>query len=64
MSVKAYRIGPDLFRRTMEFLRERNELYYLYYLLMHFSGVRIEHVVKVVEGWSPREEVYTDSMGE
>ena len=48
----------------MEFLKQNHELYYLYYLLMYFSGVRLEHVVKIVEGWSPEEEVYIDMMEE
>ena len=54
LSVKAYKIDLELFKKTMEFLKQNHELYYLYYLLMYFSGVRLEHVVKVVGGGAPR----------
>jgi len=64
MSVKAYRIDLDLFKKTMDFLRQNYELYYLYYLLMYYSGIRLEHAVKLVESYSPGEEVYIDMLEE
>jgi len=62
MAVKAYRIDLDLFGKTMEFLKQNYELYYLYYLLMYYSGIRLEHVVKLVESYSPEEEAYIEML--
>jgi AcrR family transcriptional regulator len=61
LRVKAYRIDLEQFRRTMEYLRSRHELYYLYYLLMYYSGIRLEHVVKMVGEWDTG-EVYVDMI--
>jgi len=58
LDVRVYRIDLELFGETMEFLKQRHELYYLYYLLMYYSGIRLEHVVKLVESYSPDEAVY------
>ncbi|RLG74436.1 MAG: integrase, partial [Thermoprotei archaeon] len=62
--VKIFRIDLDLLRKTMEFLKQRHELYYLYYLLMYFSGIRLEHVVRLVAEYRPEEVVYVDMMDE
>ena len=56
--VRAYRLDVRLFARTMEFLRERHEFYYLLYLLMYFSGVRLSHVLAMVANYRPDETVY------
>jgi len=60
--VKIFKIDLELFKKTMNFLREKHELYHLYYLIMYYSGVRLEHVVKLVEIYSPDEIVYVEMM--
>ena len=60
--VRIFKIDLELFKKTMEFLREKHELYYLYYLIMYYSGIRLEHVVKLVETYNPEEIVYVEMM--
>ena len=60
--VRMFKIDLDLFKKMMDFLRERHELYYLYYLVMYYSSIRLEHVVKLVETYSPDEIVHVEMM--
>ena len=60
--VRIFKIDVELFKKTMDFLRERHELYYTYYLIMYYSGIRLEHVVKLVETYRPDEVVYVEMM--
>lgn len=58
LKVRVFEIDYDQFYGTLEHLRENHELYYLYYLLMYYSGIRLEHVVKLVAEFRPNEVVY------
>jgi len=60
--VRIFKIDLDLFKKTMVYLREKHELYYLYYLIMYYSGIRLGHVVKLVETYGPDEIVYVEMM--
>jgi len=62
--VKIFKIDLELLRKTIEFLRKNHELYYLYYLIMYYSGIRLEHVVKLVENYNPNEVVYVEMRDE
>jgi len=55
--IRIYRIDVDKLYETMEFLRENHELYYLYYLIMYYSGIRLEHVVRFIAEYNPMETV-------
>jgi len=55
--IRIYRIDIGKLYETMEFLRENHELYYLYYLIMYYSGIRLEHVVKFIASYSPEEMI-------
>jgi len=56
--VRVFEIDLELFEVSLRYLRERCDLYYLYFLLMYYSGIRLEHVVKLVATFKPREIVY------
>ncbi|MEM0285023.1 MAG: integrase [Sulfolobales archaeon] len=56
--VRVFEIDLELFEATLRHLKERHDLYYLYFLLMYYSGIRLEHVVKLVATFKPREVVY------
>jgi len=60
--VRIFKIDLDLFKKTMKFLKEKHELYYLYYLIMYYSGIRLEHVVKLVETYNPDEIAYVEML--
>ncbi len=62
VGVKVFNIDLNLLKRTFEFLRGRHTLYYLYYLLMYYSGIRLEHVIKMVREFNPNEVVYIDMI--
>jgi len=62
LTVRVFDIDLDLFKKTMEFLKINHELYYLYYLLMYYSGIRLEHVVKLVANYNPNQVVYIDML--
>ena len=49
-----FEIDLELFEVTLRYLRERHDLYYLYFLLMYYSSIRLEHVVKLVATFKPR----------
>jgi len=45
-------------KKTLEYLRKNHELYYTIYLLMLYSGARLQHVLKLVREWNPDQVVY------
>ncbi|MEM2308340.1 MAG: integrase [Sulfolobales archaeon] len=57
--VRVFEIDLELFEKTLKYLRERH---YLYYLLMYYSGIRLEHVVKLVATFKPKEIVYIPTL--
>jgi len=57
LDVRPYRVDEGEVRRTLEFLRENHQKYYLLYRLMLESGLRVEHALRLThefasdEGW-------------
>ncbi|WP_338252532.1 integrase [Pyrodictium abyssi] len=41
----------------LEYLKDRHKVYYTVYRVMLESGARFEHVLRMIETWSPRERV-------
>jgi len=65
--VKAREIDVEHVVKSIEFLREKHELYYLYYILMYYSGARLKHIMKMIADYNPEEIVkieMTDSYTE
>ncbi|MEM2234503.1 MAG: hypothetical protein QW224_02040 [Desulfurococcaceae archaeon] len=57
--VRVFEIDLELFEKTLRYLRERHDLYYL---LMYCSGTRLEHVVKLVATFKPKEITYVPML--
>jgi len=65
--VKVREIDVEHVVKSIEFLKERHELYYLYYILMYYSGARLKHAMKMIAEYRPKEVVkieITDSYTE
>ncbi len=65
--VRAREIDIEHVVRSIKFLKEKHELYYLYYILMYYSGARLKHVMKMIAEYNPKEVVkieITDSYTE
>ncbi len=58
LDVRPYPIELEDVKRTLEYLKENHQLYYLVYRLMLESGARFEHVLRMLEEWSPEERVH------
>jgi intergrase/recombinase len=57
LDVRPYPISLDDVKRTLVYLRENHELYYLVYRLMLESGLRLSHTLLLVKSFSPGELV-------
>jgi len=55
---KVYEINIEDVKKTLEYLRKNHELYYTIYLLMLYSGARLQHVLKLIREWNPDQVVY------
>ena len=55
--VRPYRIGLEDVRKTMEFLKQKHEKYYVLYRLMLESGARLSHAIHVIKTFNPEEMV-------
>jgi len=44
-------------KKTMSYLREKHELYYLEYRLMLEGGLRLSHALHLIENYNPGEIV-------
>jgi len=53
LDVRPYPIGLEDVKKTMEYLRERHELYYLVYRLMLEGGLRLPHALLVLRDFNP-----------
>jgi len=63
LDVRPYLISLDEVKKTMEYLRENHELYYLVYRLMLESGLRLSHALYLIESYSPEELVEIPGVG-
>jgi len=57
LDVRPYQISLEDVRKTLEFLKGKHKTYYIVYSIMLESGARFEHVLKMIESWSPEEVV-------
>jgi len=57
LDVRPYTINLDDVRKTMEFLKQRHEKYYVLYRLMLESGARLKHAIQVLRTFSPDEVI-------
>jgi len=53
LDVRPYPIGLEDVKKTMEYLRERHELYYLVYRLMLEGGLRLSYALLVLRDFNP-----------
>jgi len=62
LDVRSYPISLHDLARTMSYLREKHELYYLVYRLMLEGGLRLSHAIALVESFSPNEVVEINGL--
>jgi Uncharacterized protein conserved in archaea len=63
LDVRPYPINLDEVRKTMSYLRENHEFYYLIYKLMLESGLRLSHTLYLIENYNPKELVEIPGVG-
>ena len=63
LDVRPYQISLDDVAKTLQFLRQRHELYYLLYRLMLEGGLRLSHAIQVVKEFRPSEVVEIPAIG-
>jgi len=63
LDVRPYPIDLGEVKKTMDYLRENHELYYLVYRLMLEGGLRLSHALHLVESYSPSELVEIPGVG-
>jgi len=57
LDVRPYPIELEDVRKTLDHLHVHHQLYYIVYRIMLESGARFEHVLLMLEKWSPTEAV-------
>jgi len=55
LDVRPYPINPEDLVKTIVFLRDNHEKYYLVYKLMIESGLRLSHALMLIENFNPSE---------
>jgi intergrase/recombinase len=63
MDVRPYPINMDDLVKTMAYLRDNHELYYLVYRLMLEGGLRLSHALALVESFRPSEVIEINGLG-
>jgi intergrase/recombinase len=63
LDVRPYPINLEDVAKTLKYLEENHELYYLIYKLMLEGGLRLSHALLLVESFSPRELVEIPGVG-
>jgi intergrase/recombinase len=63
LDVRPYQISLDDVAKTLQFLQQRHELYYLLYRLMLEGGLRLLHAIQVVKDFKPSEAVEIPAVG-
>ena len=63
LDVRPYQISLDDVAKTLQFLQQRHELYYLLYRLMLEGGLRLSHAIQVVKDFRPSEAVEIPAIG-
>jgi intergrase/recombinase len=62
MDVRPYPINMDDLVKTMAYLKENHELYYLVYRLMLEGGLRLSHALMLIETFKPYEIVEINGL--
>jgi len=57
LDVRPYPISLDEVKKTIDYLREKHELYYLVYGLILEGGLRLSHALRLIENYNPGEIV-------
>jgi len=57
LDVRPYKIEIEDVGRTLELLKAKHKVYYVVYRAMLESGARFEHILRMVESWSPSDTV-------
>jgi len=57
LDVRPYKIEIEDIRKTLELLKTRHKVYYTIYRAMLESGARFEHILRMIENWSPSDTV-------
>jgi intergrase/recombinase len=63
LDVRPYPINLEDLAKTLKYLEENHELYYLIYRLMLEGGLRLSHSLLLIESFSPRELVEIPGVG-
>jgi intergrase/recombinase len=63
LDVRPYPISMEDVVKTLKYLEENHELYYLVYRLMLEGGLRLSHALLLIESFSPRELVEVPGVG-
>jgi len=63
MDVRTYPIEMEDLAKTLSYLREKHELYYLAYRLMLEGGLRLTHAIALIESFRPNEVVEVNGLG-
>ncbi|MEM4675645.1 MAG: integrase, partial [Nitrososphaerota archaeon] len=63
LDVRPYQIKLEDLLKTLRFLRENHETYYLVYRLMLESGARVSHALLLLSSWNPHEQVSVATIG-
>ncbi len=57
LDVRPYKIELSDVKKTLAHLKQHHKTYYTIYRIMLESGVRFEHVLKMIAEWSPDETI-------
>lgn len=60
--VRLFEVDLELFEKTLKHLEENHGHYHLYSLLMYYSDIRLEHAVRLVTTFKPREIAYVPML--
>jgi len=63
LDVRPYPISLEEVRKTIDYLRENHELYYLVYRIMLEGGLRLSHALHLIESYNPGELVEIPGVG-
>ena len=63
LDVRPYPINPDDLVKTIVFLRDNHEKYYLVYKIMLESGSRLSHALMLIENFNPGEIIEIPGIG-
>jgi len=63
LDVRSHPVNLDEVKKTVEYLKENHELYYLVYRLMLEGRLRLSHTLHLIETYSPGEIVEMPGIG-